>query len=1104
MRLIKALLAGVVLAAIVVGPPWALMRYIGNPWPVEGVSLSAPLTDGAVIGLLAVIVWVLWAQVMACILVEALAALTDDRVQLRVPFTLGVQQHLARQLITAVVVATVATPVAAGAAVAAAPNATSTSSAASATSAHENKNERDQAPAAKTETQKHEGRTTTVTVMRLDSLWSIAERHLGDGDQWPKIAALNEGATMNDGTRFVAADHIKPGWELRIPGGPVVDDTESLAHEVTVEKGDTLSEIALEELGDAQAYPRLFEASKTITQPGGAHLSNADLIQPGWTIKIPGQATPAEANNVVPQVVEPPASETPQQEPAEQVAPSQEENPAAEQPAESAGVQDAGTAADQAPDVDEQAGWPVRTIGGVCALLAAALVGLIALRRTRQRRVRKPGQQMPFPAAEGEVVEQEIRSVADELGLDNVDVALRALVASCDQEGIPRPVLRLARLTGEQLDVYFTDPATLPAPWEPTSEPGVWVLTAAAAAELDEPADVAAPWPALVTVGHDDENGILLLNLAVAATFGVVGDDQHVREVFTAIALELGTAPWAKELSMTTVGSLAELGDVLEPGRVRYVPTVSGSSPLLDDLAAAMGDGRVHLVLDAGRVITRKQHDQLRSYGAVVVTNGWFAGDTALNVTGTDQARLLPYELNITPQLVDQRTYDGLLKVLQTSLATPSEETDSGPGERVLPFDSVPDRVEPPGQPVTVDAPRITDEAAVGVGSGFQLLEDLADNDSADADTNEPVETAQAADRLEEPAVEGVTAVAVTESVLSESPAIVPVQEVSDYAEVAQSTESEHVPAEAGDVPSPPSELTDTQLEVEPVADVPAAAVEYETQTTEQPDVTIERDVLHPRLATGHPVIRLLGSVVDIVGAAATAPTSQTHQKVCTRIAAYLALNPSASRPALTQAVWGGQRISPSTVDSRISNLRNWLAGDPETGQKYLPPRSLRFSDAVTTDWDAFTGLVGTKPATASTDALEEALSLVPRDTRPLEGEESKHYGFAEYVVSDIVDIIVDATYELARRRYFEGSWRKAGEAAARGVYLDPGNERLWRIRIHAAHSAGNPAEVAEAIDRMHARITELGFELEDETTELLQALARQDSETISNSRKAL
>src|SRR5680860_254890 len=94
MRLIKALVAAIVLAALLVGPPWLLVHYIGNPWPAEGVSWSAPLTDGAIIGLLAAVVWVLWAQLVVCIVVEAIAALTDDRIQLRVPFTLGVQQQL--------------------------------------------------------------------------------------------------------------------------------------------------------------------------------------------------------------------------------------------------------------------------------------------------------------------------------------------------------------------------------------------------------------------------------------------------------------------------------------------------------------------------------------------------------------------------------------------------------------------------------------------------------------------------------------------------------------------------------------------------------------------------------------------------------------------------------------------------------------------------------------------------------------------------------------------------------------------------------------------------------------------------------------------------
>ena len=271
MRFIKALGALIFLGALVVGPPWGLIHFFGNPWPDEGVSLSAPLTDGAIIGLLVVIVWILWAQLMVCIATEAVAALTADRIRIRAPFTFGLQQQMARRLVTAIVVATVSTPVGVGAAMADTGNAPATSTAntaatsqqvTTATSVASQSGTTEQAP------------TSVVTVMRLDSLWSIAERHLGDGDRWPEIAALNEGRTMNDGAKFLASDHIKPGWELRMPSDAknatsASAPTSTTPHEVKVDKGDTLGEIAAEQLGDPNAYPELFEAS-TPSSPAAA------------------------------------------------------------------------------------------------------------------------------------------------------------------------------------------------------------------------------------------------------------------------------------------------------------------------------------------------------------------------------------------------------------------------------------------------------------------------------------------------------------------------------------------------------------------------------------------------------------------------------------------------------------------------------------------------------------------------------------------------------------------------------------------------------------------------------------------------------------------
>jgi hypothetical protein len=50
-----------------------------------------------------------------------------------------------------------------------------------------------------------------------DSLWSIAATQLGDGDDWPAIAAVNLGRTMPGGLRFVDPNRIDVGWTLQMP-----------------------------------------------------------------------------------------------------------------------------------------------------------------------------------------------------------------------------------------------------------------------------------------------------------------------------------------------------------------------------------------------------------------------------------------------------------------------------------------------------------------------------------------------------------------------------------------------------------------------------------------------------------------------------------------------------------------------------------------------------------------------------------------------------------------------------------------------------------------------------------------------------------------------
>jgi nucleoid-associated protein YgaU len=80
-------------------------------------------------------------------------------------------------------------------------------------------------------------------------------------------------------------DAIKtvPEWRNDIIGEISVDPNAPKVSTYTVKSGDTLSKIAKEHLGDANAYMKIFEANKD-------QLSDPDKIKPGQVLKIPAAA----------------------------------------------------------------------------------------------------------------------------------------------------------------------------------------------------------------------------------------------------------------------------------------------------------------------------------------------------------------------------------------------------------------------------------------------------------------------------------------------------------------------------------------------------------------------------------------------------------------------------------------------------------------------------------------------------------------------------------------------------------------------------------------------------------------------------------------------
>jgi nucleoid-associated protein YgaU len=80
-------------------------------------------------------------------------------------------------------------------------------------------------------------------------------------------------------------DAIKtvPDWRNDVVAEVTIDPNAKAETTYTVQSGDTLSKIAKEHLGDANAYMKIFNANKD-------QLNDPDKIKPGQVLKIPSAA----------------------------------------------------------------------------------------------------------------------------------------------------------------------------------------------------------------------------------------------------------------------------------------------------------------------------------------------------------------------------------------------------------------------------------------------------------------------------------------------------------------------------------------------------------------------------------------------------------------------------------------------------------------------------------------------------------------------------------------------------------------------------------------------------------------------------------------------
>jgi hypothetical protein len=674
----------------------------------------------------------------------------------------------------------------------------------------------------------------------------------------------------------------------------------------------------------------------------------------------------------------------------------------------------------------------MRTVAGFGALAASGLLTVLGAQRVRQQRRRRPGERIPLPADPAAITELELRVVEDPVGVDHIDNALRTLAAWCRDHNQALPQVRAARLTREQLELYLSTPAQLPAPWTGTTEAAVWALShndlRRFTGQLPASADTRSPYPALVTIGQDPDDAHLLLDLEQIGALHIHADPDQRDATLAALAIELATSRWADDLQVTVVGCLPELADVLPTGRLRHVDhlerLILELEARADDVATILTDaGAPDLPTARGRSLAQDTwtpeivllghptpdhlHQRLNAVlhrvprvGIAAITTGgnpvgeWslqFADrDTTDDDATADTALLNPAGITIRPQQLAGAEYQAVLDILRTA------EDDPVPG---------------PAWAANIPPEPTLDE----------LHEDL---DQAHNDSPAGTEDLHHDDRT--------------------APAI----------RSADTTGTTNEGTNEGDV----------------------AAVHH--------------------LPTDAPLVRVLGPVevlhargTEPVTMTEDGRLTSNHTARATELVAYLALHPRGSTAEQLLAVLSPARAAKvDTLYSAASRIRRWL-GTASDGTPHLPTKpdagKYRLHN-VATDWDRFLALVGDDVTSTRLDDLAAALDLVV--DQPFAGHARGRYAWAEPHRQEMIAAIIDVAHEVATRSARAGRLDLARRATAVGRTIDPASELIWRDALRTELIAGDP----EGHGRIAAELTDLladhDADPEPETEQLLDA----------------
>ena len=753
-RLMRSLGAFGVLVALLAGVPLLLLRLgaalPSGAWSGGLDALLRPDDGSVLLWLIAALGWLAWAAFAVSVLTEVVAVATRQRVRIRLP-GLAAPSRLAGGLLVAALALSAAPafphhPLAAPAAMAdtdpgAGHDTTGTPTSppvvahrADPDGSRTGGAERSPAPASAVAA--HEPATRTHLVRAGDDLWSLAEQYYGEGREWRRIAVANPDRLTG------GPDRLTVGWRLQIPD---VAEPGPVGRLVRVRRGETLSQIAERELGAAERWPEIFRANR-------AQLGDPDQLTPGLQLVLPveqadhdrvrtpgppaagtdgDRAEAPEGTHRGPSSTRPADSTRPvgRTESPPDAAPARPGTPATE-PGTGAsttsvpGPTTAGPADEGAgPAIDlPDAALPLAAVGG---LLAAGLVAGLGRRRRVQLQTRPVGRRIPHPDASTVAVEVALGKRQRPLTLRTLDRALRVIGAHCRKQGTGLPVLQLAVVGEDRITLWMAEAeADVQAPPPFRVKGRCWSLDAtdapylASVPGLDE---ALRPWPALVTLGRDEQHRQVLADLEGLGLLQLEGQEPMAGEgLLAAMAVELSFSPWAEEMTLTLVGAADRLPDALGHHNVSAVTEVEVLLERLERRAAARREHQVEAgfgryrtdpdradawapeVVLVGSPLTDGQRRRLHQLVcgrppvaiAAVVLGGPADTSWVLGLgPGGRSGELAPVGMALTPQRLDP---DESASVLELVEATNRTDTDPAPW-----WAPDPDEPDPPPDNVT-------------------------------------------------------------------------------------------------------------------------------------------------------------------------------------------------------------------------------------------------------------------------------------------------------------------------------------------------------------------------------------------------------------------